>query len=457
MAVATPQTCKASSVAMQPLLQPAVGHSGGAPTRETIPERLARLITSPKAYARQRSLLAGLRWLRANLPFGRVESADFDPFWVVTRHADVSDIIRRHDLFHSGDRAHTLVPRASDDMARAMTGGSPHPIRTLVHMDEPDHSKYRAITQSWFTQERATSLEDSIRTIARASIERMAQHGPTCDFVRDIAIHYPLKVLMQILGVPQSDEKRMLKLTQELFASEDADLRHGEGAKGDPARHAKELFRLLGEFQAYFVPLMKRRRHDPKDDLASVIANARIDGKPIDHFEAVSYYVIVAAAGHDTTSSSISGGLWALCENPGEFRKAKDDPGLIPRLVEEAVRWTTPVHHVMRTATADVELRGQSVAKGDWIMLSYLSANRDEAAYDEPDCFRLRRNRSRSALFGQGVHTCLGQHLARLEMRIFFEELLARLASVEIAGAPRRSASIFIGGPKTLPIRFKMH
>ena len=442
---------------MRPLLQPAVGDSGGAPARQTIPERLARLITSPKAYARQRSLLAGLRWLRANLPFGRVESTDFDPFWVVTRHADVSDIIRRHDLFHSGDRAHTLVPRASDDMARAMTGGSPHPIRTLVHMDEPDHSKYRAITQSWFTQQRVTSLEDSIRTIARASIERMAQHGPTCDFVRDVAIHYPLKVLMQILGVPQSDEKRMLKLTQELFASEDADLGHGEGAKGDPARHAKELFRLLGEFQAYFVPLMKRRRHDPKDDLASVIANARIDGKQIDHFEAVSYYVIVAAAGHDTTSSSISGGLWALCENPGEFRKAKDDPGLIPRLVEEAVRWTTPVHHVMRTATADLELRGQSVAKGDWIMLNYLSANRDEAAYDEPDCFRLRRNTSRSALFGQGVHTCLGQHLARLEMRIFFEELLARLASVEIAGAPRRSASIFIGGPKTLPIRFKMH
>ncbi|MBV9065248.1 MAG: cytochrome P450, partial [Methylobacteriaceae bacterium] len=313
-------------------------------------------------------------------------------------------------------------------MARAMTGGSPHPIRTLVHMDEPDHSKYRAITQSWFTQQRVTSLEDRIRTIARASIERMAQHGPTCDFVRDVAIHYPLKVLMEILGVPQSDEKRMLKLTQELFASEDAELGYGESAAGDPARHAQELFRLLGEFQAYFVPLMERRRHQPKDDLASVIANARIDGKPIDHFEAVSYYVIVAAAGHDTTSSSISGGLWALCENPGEFRKAKDDPGLIPRLVEESVRWTTPVHHVMRTATANLELSGQSVARGDWIMLNYLSANRDEAAFNEPDRFRLRRNTSRSALFGQGVHTCLGQHLARLEMRIFFEELLARLA-----------------------------
>ena len=140
----------------------------------------------------------------------------------------------------------------------------------------------------------------------------------------------------------------------------------------------------------------------------------------------------------------ISGGLWALCENPGEFRKAKDDPGLIPRLVEEAVRWTTPVHHVMRTATADVELRGQSVAKGDWIMLNYLSANRDEAAYDEPDCFRLRRNTSRSALFGQGVHTCLGQHLARLEMRVFSKSCSPgshRSKLQERRGARRQSSS----------------
>jgi len=441
---------------MQPSLHSGV-KTARRPEPERIPARLARLITSPKAYAKQKSLLAGLAWLRAILPLARVETEDFDPFWVVTRHSDVCEIIGRHDLFHNGDRAHTLVPRASDYMARSMTGGSPHPIRTLVHMDEPDHSKYRRITQSWFTQQRVTSLEDRIRAIARASIDRMAARAPTCDFVRDVAIHYPLKVLMEILGVPEADEPRMLKLTQELFASEDLDLGRGEGARNDPARHAKELFRLLGEFQAYFIPLMERRRREPKDDLASVIANARIDGKPIDHFEAVSYYVIVAAAGHDTTSSSISGGLWALCEDPGEFKRAQRDPGLIPRLVEEAVRWTTPVHHVMRTATADVELAGQQVARGDWIMLNYLSANRDEAAFDEPERFRLNRKTARSALFGQGVHTCLGQHLARLEMRIFFEELLSRVDSVEIAGKPQRSASIFIGGPKMLPIRFTMH
>ena len=427
------------------------------PEAEKIPQRLGRLIASPKAYAKQKTLLAGLRWLRANQPLGRVEIKGFDPFWLVTKHADISEVIRQHNLFHNGDRAHTLVPRASDDMARALTGGSPHPIRTLVHMDEPDHSKYRRITQSWFTQQRVRSLEDRIRSIARASIARMAEYGSACDFVRDVAVHYPLHVLMQILGVPEEDEPQMLKLTQELFASEDEELGRGEAVPGDPARHAKELFRLLGEFQAYFVPLMELRRRRPTDDLASLIANAKIDGKPIDYFEAVSYYVIVAAAGHDTTSSSISGGLWALCENNEEFEKLKDDAGLIPQFVEEAVRWTTPVHHVMRTATADAELRGRRIAKGDWLMLCYLSANRDEEAFDQPDRFLLNRNTSRSVIFGQGVHTCLGQHLARLEMRVFFEELLRRLASVEIAGRPRRSASIFIGGPKTLPLRYKMN
>jgi cytochrome P450 len=427
------------------------------PEVEKIPRRLGRLITSPKAYARQKSLLAALRWLRANLPIGRVEADDFDPFWVITRHADVLEIIRQHDLFHNGDRAHTLVPRASDDAARAETGGSPHPIRTLVHMDEPDHSKYRRITQAWFTQQGVKSLEDRIRSIARASVGRMAENAPACDFVRDVAIHYPLRVLMQILGVEQENEPRILKLTQELFASEDVELGHGQAVTGDPARHARELFRLLGEFQDFFVPLMERRRHHPTDDLSSVIANARIDDQPIDQFEAVSYYVILAAAGHDTTSSSISGGLWALCENTSIFKALKDDAGLIPAFVEEAVRWTTPVHHIMRTATTDVELRGQQIKKGDWLMLHLLSANRDEEAFEQPDRLLLHRRTSPAVIFGQGAHNCLGQHLARLEMRIFFEELLRRLKSVEMAGTPRRSASIFIGGPKTLPVKYRMN
>jgi cytochrome P450 len=410
----------------------------------------------PKAYAKPKSLHAGFRWMRGHLPLAEVNAEGFDPFWAVTKHAHILEVLRQQDLFHNGDRPHTLVPQASDEMAHSLTGSS-HPIRTLVHMDAPDHLKYRRIAQSWFTPQKAKSLEDRIRGIARASIDRMAAQGPACDFVRDVAVHFPLRVLMQILGVPEQDEPHMLKLTQELFASEDGELGGGIAVAGDPARHAKELFRLLGHFQEYFVPLMQTRRKAPREDLASVVANAMIDGQPIDHFEAVSYYVILAAAGHDTTSSSISGGVWALCENIDQFSKIKANIDLAPKLVEEAVRWTTPVQHIMRTATAETELGGQRIGKGDWLMLCYLSANRDEDVFDEPDRFRLDRDTERSIVFGHGVHICLGQHLARLEMRIFFEELLPRLDWIELDGEPQRSTSFFIGGPKTLPVRFKMH
>jgi cytochrome P450 len=423
---------------------------------EKLPGRLGRLIVSPKAYAKQKTLLAAFNWLRANLPLGRVETEGFDPFWVVTKHADILDVSRRHDLFHNGDRATTLVLRAADEVARTLTGGSPHLVRTIVHMDAPDHLKYRRITQVWFAHQKVQSLEGRIRAIARSCIDRMAGYGTTCDFAQDVAIYYPLHVLMDMIGVPEQDEPRMLRLTQELFYSEDEQLQPAIAGTSDPARHAKQLLGIFGEFQAYFAELTEARRKAPRDDLVSVIANAEIDGKPIGLFEAMSYFVIIATAGHDTTSSSISGAVWALCENMDELRKIKADVSLVPKLVEEAVRWTTPVQHFMRTAAADTELRGRRIGKGDWLMLCYLSGNRDEEVFEQPDRFRVDRGSSPNVAFGHGVHVCLGQYLARLEMRIFFDELFARLAWIEIAGEPRRSASVFVGGPKTLPVRFGM-
>jgi cytochrome P450 len=421
-----------------------------------IPANLGRLIVSPKAYAEQKPLLRGFRWLRANNPLGRVEVEGFDPFWAVTKHTDILEICRQGDLFHNGDRATTLVPRAADAKARALTGGSPHLIRTLVHMDAPDHLQYRRVTEAWFTRQNVRSLENRIRVIARGFVDDMAAHGTECDFVRDIALHFPLRVVMEILGVPQEDEPRMLSLTQQLFGGEDDELGLDAETTSDPARHAAQLFRIFAEFQAYFTRLTETRRKTPRDDLLSLIANAEIDGKPICHFEAMSYCLFIATAGHDTTSSSTSGAVWALCENRDEFHKVKADPALISKLVEEAVRWTTPVQHFMRTATADTELRGVRIAKGDWLMLCYLSGNRDEEVFEQPEHFLVDRN-SRNVAFGYGPHVCLGQHLARLEMRIFFEELFDRLAWIEIAGQPRRSASLFVGGPKTLPVRFRMN
>jgi cytochrome P450 len=181
-----------------------------------------------------------------------------------------------------------------------------------------------------------------------------------------------------------------------------------------------------------------------------------IDGKPIGQFEATSYCMLILTAGHHTAAAAMSGAIWAMCENADELRKVTSDIGMVPQLVEEAVRWTTPAHHMMRAATEDTVMHGRRIARGDWLMLCYLSGNRDEKTFDQPDRFRVDRDLGRNLAFGYGAHACLGQHLARLEMRIFFEELFARLAWIEIAGVPRRIASIFLGGPKTLPVRFAM-
>ena len=422
-----------------------------------IPDEVAKLIVSPKAYAIQNRLLAGFRWIRSNIPIGLVQADGFDPFWAVTKHADILEVSRQHDLFHNGDRATALVPRASDVLARALTGGSPNPIRTIVHMDAPDHLKYRRVTQAWFTQQNVGTFEKRIRIIARRSVERMAAYGETCDFVRDVALQYPLRVMMEILGVPEEDEPLMLKFTQDLFGTENEVLSRHSMTPIDSHRHAKRLFKVLTNFQTYFTHLAESRRKVPRDDLISVIANAEIDGKPIQCLEATSYFVILATAGHDTAASSMSGAIWALCENPDEFSKVKSDTCLIPNLVEEAVRWTTPVQHFMRTATANTVIRNRKIAKGDWLMLCYLSGNRDEEVFECSDNFCVDRNFRRNVAFGYGAHACLGRHLARLEIAIFFEELFARLVKIEIGGKPRRSASIFVGGPKTLPVRFKIN
>jgi len=218
-----------------------------------------------------------------------------------------------------------------------------------------------------------------------------------------------------------------------------------------------QLLDVVADFEAYFAQLSEARRKDPRDDIATIIAHAEIDGVPIGRVEALSLYIIIAIAGHDTTSSSTSGAIWALCEQQGELRKVRADRSLIPKLVEEAVRYTSPVAHFMRTAAADTQIRGRRIARGDRLMLCYPSGNRDEEVFDEPDRFRVDRDATRHVAFGHGAHVCLGQHLARLEMRIFFEELLPRLGSIELAGVPRRSASSFVGGPKTVPVRFKLN
>ena len=421
-----------------------------------IPTDIAQAVITPKSYAQDAPIHDAFRWLRANNPLGLAELDGIYPFWVVSKHADILEVSRQNDLFHSGDMPTTFTTIQGDQYVRGRTGGSPHLLRTLVQMDAPDHPKYRVLTQSWFLPQNIRSLEDKIRGIAREHVDRMASLGGECDFVNDVALTFPLRVIMEILGLPQTDEPRMLKLTQELFGATDQDLnRSRSDLQGNPDA-MEDLQAVIADFFMYFKSITDDRKAHPKSDVASVIANGQIDGAPINDFEAMGYYVIVATAGHDTTSSSTAGAMWGMCEYPEAFAKVKADLSLIPGLVDESIRWVTPVKHFMRSATADTELRGRKIMKGDWLWLAYPSGNRDEEVFDDPDAFRPERSPNKHLAFGYGAHLCLGQHLAKMEMRILWEELMPRLKSVEFNGEPARANAAFVGGPKRLPIRYQM-
>jgi cytochrome P450 len=410
-------------------------------------------IVDPKAHADPPRLDAAFSWLRANAPIARAEIAGFDPFWVVTRHADILEVSRDNTLFPYGEFPSTLAPHIAVQRGREARAAGRPLLYTLVQMDEPDHMKYRTLTQAWFMPQNVRKLEGRVREVAREAVARMAELGGECDFVNEVALHYPLHVIMEILGVPREDEPRMLRLTQELFGSTDPDLRRNSGADTPEARQA-EMQAVMTDFFNYFNTLTESRKASPRDDVASTIANAVIDGNPISAFDAISYYLIIATAGHDTTSSSTAGALWALAERPAELAKVRADPSLIPGLVDESIRWTTPVRHFMRSAAADTTVGGHPIAKGDWLMLCYPSGNRDESVFEDPFEFRVDRNPNRHLAFGYGAHVCLGQHLAKMEMRILWEELLPHLASVELAGEARLSEANFVNGPKKLPVRY---
>lgn len=421
-----------------------------------IAQELANTIVDPKAYADWHRIDAAFAQLRRESPLAMAQPENYDPFWVVTRNADIRDIELRNEVFHNGDRATIVTTIENDRKVRAMMGGSPHLVRSLVQMDNPDHGNYRKLTQSWFQPQSLNSLEARIRTIARGFVDRMADLGDQCDFAKDVAFLYPLHVIMEVIGVPACDEARMLKLTQELFGSADPELNR-TGSIVDSAEGLASVQATVADFMIYFNEMTDDRRRQARNDLASVIANGTINGEPLGHLEAMSYYIIAATAGHDTTSNTTSGALWALAENPDQFARLKADPGLMRGFIEESIRWETPVKHFMRTATEDTEVAGQRIAKGDWLMLCYPSGNRDEAVFDNPYRFDITRSPNKHVAFGYGAHVCLGQHLARMEMRILWEELLPRLESVELAGTPKRMEANFVCGPKSVPIRFKMH
>ena len=416
-----------------------------------LPADIAAALTEPKAYGEWQGLNEKFAWARANAPLAIANVPGFDPFWAVTRHADIMEVSRNNKLFASGIRQTTLTQTLIDQAVRTQFPDG-HLIRSLVQMDAPDHMKYRLLTQTWFMPKNLRTLEDRIREIARETVDHMLSLGGECDFATDVALHYPLRVVMNILGVPREDEPRMLMLTQQLFGSTDPELNRARAEVTDPMQM---LQFVIADFENYFKALTDDRRKNPKEDVATVLANATVNGAPIPDRELNGYYIIVATAGHDTTSASTAGAMMELARNPALFERYRAAEVDKTGLIEEAVRWTTPVQHFMRSATEDTELGGQKIKAGDWLMLCYISGNRDEAVFPDPMAFNPDRTPNNQIAFGFGGHVCLGQHLARMEMRILMEELLPRLKSVELAGEPARAESIFVGGLKRLPIRFQ--
>jgi cytochrome P450 len=346
------------------------------------------------------------------------------------------------------------MSKAGEARAYSITG-TPHLVRSLVQMDEPDHMKYRLLTQAWFMPANIKKREEDVRALARQAVDQFVALPGECDFVEDVALHYPLRVVMNILGVPEEDFGRMLRLTQELFGASDPDTERFKEALSDE-QFAQLLVGVIQDFTDYFEKITADRRANPRDDLATLLANSEIDGAPLPPFERTGYYTIVATAGHDTTSSSTACTMWALATVPGLLDRVRADASLIPALIEESIRWATPVKTFMRSARAETELRGRTIKEGDWLMLCYASGNRDEEVFPNPDVFDIDRKPNRQLAFGNGAHVCLGQHLARLEMRILFEELVPRLKSVRLNGEPKLTQSFFVNGLKTLPVAFEL-
>jgi cytochrome P450 len=277
----------------------------------------------------------------------------------------------------------------------------------------------------------------------------MASMNGQCDFANDVAVYYPLQVILAILGLPEEDYPRMLHLTQELFGAEDPDIaRLGED---------DSMTGVLIDFMNYFTELTVDRRTRPTGDLASVIANAEIDGATLADLQTLGHYLIIATAGHDTTSSVIAGGLLALLENREQLDLLRREPELIHNAADELIRYVSPVKHFMRTCQAPFMLSDVSIEPGQLMLLSYASANRDEAVFANPfDFDGHRENAAGHLAFGFGRHFCLGAHLARMEIRALFGELLGRLESVELAGEPTWVRANFVQGPKSVPIRYRL-
>jgi cytochrome P450 family 142 subfamily A polypeptide 1 len=373
-------------------------------------------------------LHAALAWMRRHEPVYHDRKNDL---WAVTRHADIMAVSKRSDLFRNGKG---YRPDAA-------------PVPHMVAMDRPEHMVRRNLVNRGFTPRRVAAYEGRVREICTRILDAVAERG-ACDFVRDVAAPLPLVVIGDLLGVDPADHERLLRWSD--------DLMRGLGSS-DPAKLAAQVKAGI-EYRAYCMRVVAdRRAKPPADDLMSVLVHAEVDGARLDDESLFMESLLILIGGDETTRHVISGGMHQLLLHPEQMRALRADPGAIPRAVEEMLRWVSPIQNMMRTAAQDAEVGGHRVRAGDRLLLMYPSGNRDEAVFDDPFRFDVTRDPNPHVAFGgRGAHHCLGSSLARLELRVMFEELLRRFPEMELAseGPPPLRPANFVVGIEELPVRF---
>jgi cholest-4-en-3-one 26-monooxygenase len=386
------------------------------------------------------------KWLRDHDPVFRHQPGAMPgarEFWALTKHADVAHVSKNPALFRSGDG--TLLYEKDIYAPPAQV----QPI-DILQMDDPRHRWMRALVSKGFTPNALKRLEFDIRQVAAGildKVEDMASAGVPIDFVDDLAAQLPAAVVGAMLGVPPEDY-HLVKHWTDTHADSGAESRQGTAATAQLPDVAARL--AMAE---YFRAMQAQRMDHPREDLVSILLTAEVDGEKLTQAEQVGFFNILLIAGNDTTRNTASAGLLALGENPREKARLLNDPSLMPTAVEEMLRWSSPVTYFRRTATEDTELRGKRIRKGDWVAVYYGSANRDEDVFNEPDRFDVGRSPNPHIAFGGGgPHFCLGASLARLELRVLFEELFSRFPEIAVTGEPEWNRSNFFRGFTHLPV-----
>jgi cholest-4-en-3-one 26-monooxygenase len=359
-----------------------------------------------------------------------------DGFWSILKYKDVFDVSLDTKTFSAARSGVILRDWKPEDYEVQKD--------ILINLDPPLHTKRRRLVSVGFSGKMMRNLEPNVRKVTTEILDEVAPIG-ACDFVECISAELPLQVIVEMVGVPKEDRRKVLDWTNKMVGFDDPE--YGGAAPEIGQIAAAELFMYANE-------LAEEREQRPKDDLVSVLMQAEVDGERLTRTEFSSFFMMLLVAGNETTRNLISGGMLALIEHPEERARLMADRALLPTAVEEMLRWVSPVNVFRRTATRDAEVRGQKIREGEKVVLFYASANRDEDVFEHPDTFDVGRTPNDHLAFGIGSHFCLGANLARLEIRVMFEELLRRMPDIALTGEPERLRSYFLNGIKRMPIRF---